>query len=181
MNTFQDSFFLLNFINRGILKYNCVVSSIHILVIHILEDEMGDILCVGFPSIFLTISQFTFTCISSTFLKFYFWIKFDHFSTFKQSFKNSKWNENWLKVLCYKSSDSVLIQGRHRRQGSLVLAWILRNRKRWWQRTLPIAEILSGKNVPAFLVCGFLMKAFKKKYPENMKKIVGAVWKLPAK
>ena len=29
--------------------------------------------------------------------------------------------------------------------------------------TLPIAEILSGKNVRAFLVCGFLMQSFKKK------------------
>ena len=47
--------------------------------------------------------------------------------------------------------------------------------------TLPTAEILSGKNVRAILVCGFLMKPFKKKYPEIMKKIVGAVWKLPAK
>ena len=47
--------------------------------------------------------------------------------------------------------------------------------------TLPTAEILSGENVQAFLVCGFLMKSFKKKYSENMKKIVGAVWKLPAK
>ena len=47
--------------------------------------------------------------------------------------------------------------------------------------TLPTAEILSGKNAREFLVCGFLMKSFKKKYPENMKKIVGAVWKLPAK
>ena len=28
--------------------------------------------------------------------------------------------------------------------------------------TLPTAEILSGKNVRAFLVCGFLMKLFKK-------------------
>ena len=28
--------------------------------------------------------------------------------------------------------------------------------------TLPIVEILSGKNVRAFLVCGFLMKSFKK-------------------
>ena len=36
--------------------------------------------------------------------------------------------------------------------------------------TLPTAEILSGKNARAFLVYGFLMK-----------KIVGAVWKLPAK
>ena len=45
---------------------------------------------------------------------------------------------------------------------------------------LPTAEILSGKNTRAFLVCGFLMKSFKK-YPENMKKIVGAIWKLPAK
>ena len=49
-----------------------------------------------------------------------------------------------------------------------------------YQNTLPTAEILSGKNARAFLVCGFLMKSFKKKYPENMKKIVGAVWKLPA-
>ena len=46
--------------------------------------------------------------------------------------------------------------------------------------TLPTAEILSGKNARAFLVCGFLMKSFKKN-PENMKKIVGAVRKLPAK
>ena len=30
------------------------------------------------------------------------------------------------------------------------------------QHTLPTAEILSGKNVRAFLVCGFLMKSFKK-------------------
>ena len=36
--------------------------------------------------------------------------------------------------------------------------------------TLPIAEILSSKNVRAFLVCGILMKSFKKKNPENMKK-----------
>ena len=43
--------------------------------------------------------------------------------------------------------------------------------------TLPTAEILNGQNVRAFLVCGFLIK----KNPENMKKIVGAVWKLPAK
>ena len=47
--------------------------------------------------------------------------------------------------------------------------------------TLPTAEILSVKNERAFLVCGFLMKSSKKKYPENVKKIVGAVWKLPAK
>ena len=40
--------------------------------------------------------------------------------------------------------------------------------------TLPTAEILSGKNARAFLVCGFLMKSFKKN-------IVGAIWKLPAK
>ena len=39
------------------------------------------------------------------------------------------------------------------------------------------AEILSGKNARAFLFCGFLMK----KFPENMKKIMEAVWKLPAK
>ena len=37
------------------------------------------------------------------------------------------------------------------------------------QLTLPTAEILSGKNVRAFLVCESLMKSFKK-YPENMKK-----------
>ena len=51
----------------------------------------------------------------------------------------------------------------------------------WGLDTLPTAEILCGKNVRAFLVCGFLMKSFKKKYPENMKKIVGAVWKILAK
>ena len=46
--------------------------------------------------------------------------------------------------------------------------------------TLPKAEILSGKNARVFLVGGFSMKS-SKKYPENMKKIMGAVWKLPAK
>ena len=30
--------------------------------------------------------------------------------------------------------------------------------------TLPTAEILSGKNARAFLICGFSMKSFKKKY-----------------
>ena len=36
--------------------------------------------------------------------------------------------------------------------------------------TIPTAEILSGKNAWAFLVCGFLMKSFNKislKYKEN--------------
>ena len=43
--------------------------------------------------------------------------------------------------------------------------------------TLPTAEILSGKNGGAFLVCGFWMKSFKRNmYPENTKKIVGAIW-----
>ena len=46
--------------------------------------------------------------------------------------------------------------------------------------TLPTAEILGGKNMRAFMVCGFLMKKKKKKYPENMKKIVEAEWNLPA-
>ena len=32
--------------------------------------------------------------------------------------------------------------------------------------TLPTAEILSGKNARALLVCGFLMKSFKK-YEKN--------------
>ena len=36
--------------------------------------------------------------------------------------------------------------------------------------TLPIAEILSGKNVRAFLVCGFLMKSFKKNILKIWKK-----------
>ena len=30
------------------------------------------------------------------------------------------------------------------------------------ENTIPTDEILSGKNVRAFLVCGFLMKSFKK-------------------
>ena len=46
--------------------------------------------------------------------------------------------------------------------------------------TPPIAEIIYIKNVGAIVVCGFLIKKIKK-YPENMKKIVGAVWELPAK
>ena len=36
--------------------------------------------------------------------------------------------------------------------------------------TLPTTEILSGKNVRAFLVCGFLMKSFKKKILKIWKK-----------
>ena len=46
--------------------------------------------------------------------------------------------------------------------------------------TLPTAEILSAKNVQAFLFL-VLNEIIQKKYPENMKKIVGAIWKLPAK
>ena len=47
--------------------------------------------------------------------------------------------------------------------------------------TSPIEEIIWVKNVRAIVVCGFLMKLLKKKYPENLKKIMGAVWQLPAK
>ena len=41
--------------------------------------------------------------------------------------------------------------------------------------TPPIAEIIWVQNVRAIVVCGFLMKYLKKTYPENLKKIVGAV------
>ena len=44
-----------------------------------------------------------------------------------------------------------------------------------------IAEILCVKIVGASVVSGFLMKKFKNIYPENMKKIMGAIWELPAK
>ena len=47
--------------------------------------------------------------------------------------------------------------------------------------TPPIPEILFVKNVWAIVVCGFLIKFLNKTYPENLKKIVGAVWELPAK
>ena len=48
--------------------------------------------------------------------------------------------------------------------------------------TPPIAEILCVKNVRAIVVCGFLIKYIVyKNYSENMKKIMGAVWELPAK
>ena len=49
--------------------------------------------------------------------------------------------------------------------------------------TLPTAEILSGKNERALGISGLwlLNKIIQKKYPENMKKNVVAVWKLPAK
>ena len=46
--------------------------------------------------------------------------------------------------------------------------------------TPPIAEILCVKNVGAFGVCGFLMK-YIPIYPENMKRIMEAVWELSAK
>ena len=42
--------------------------------------------------------------------------------------------------------------------------------------TPPIAEILCVKNARAIVVCGFSMKRFFRKYPENLKKILGAVW-----
>ena len=42
--------------------------------------------------------------------------------------------------------------------------------------TLPTGEILGGKNAREFL-----NEIIQKIYPENMKKIVGAVWKFPAK
>ena len=47
--------------------------------------------------------------------------------------------------------------------------------------TPPVAEILCVKNGRAIVVCGFLMKSLKKTYTESLKKIVGAVWELPAK
>ena len=47
--------------------------------------------------------------------------------------------------------------------------------------TPTIAEIIWVENVRAIVVCGFLMKYSKKTYAENFKKIVGAVWELPAK
>ena len=49
------------------------------------------------------------------------------------------------------------------------------------QITPPIAEILCVKNGRSIVVCGFLMKSNKKRYPANLKKIVGALWELPAK
>ena len=47
----------------------------------------------------------------------------------------------------------------------------------FWRKsvvTLPTAEILSGKNARAFMVCGFLMKSFKK----NILKIWKKLWEL---
>ena len=45
----------------------------------------------------------------------------------------------------------------------------------------PIPEIIWVTNVRVIVVCGFLMKYLKNIYPENLKKIMGAVWELPAK
>ena len=47
--------------------------------------------------------------------------------------------------------------------------------------TPPRAETLCIKNVGPFVVLWVLNEIILKKYPENMKKIVGAVWELPAK
>ena len=49
------------------------------------------------------------------------------------------------------------------------------------QNTPSIPELIWVKDVRVIVVCGFLMKFLKKTYPENLKKIVGAVWELPAK
>ena len=46
--------------------------------------------------------------------------------------------------------------------------------------TPSISEIIWVRNVRAIVVCGFFMKSLKT-YPENLKKIVGAVWELPAR
>ena len=42
--------------------------------------------------------------------------------------------------------------------------------------TLPISEIIWVKNLSAIVVCGFLFnEIIKKIYPENLKKIMGAI------
>ena len=46
--------------------------------------------------------------------------------------------------------------------------------------TPPLAKLIWVKNLRAIVVCWFLMK-WVKIYPENLKKIMGAVWELPAK
>ena len=46
--------------------------------------------------------------------------------------------------------------------------------------TLPRAEILSGKKAGISVLWVLNEIIQKKNHPENMKKIVGAVWKLPA-
>ena len=49
--------------------------------------------------------------------------------------------------------------------------------------TPSIPEIIWVQNVRAIVVCGFLIELIEKynMYPTNLKKIVGAVWELPAK
>ena len=47
--------------------------------------------------------------------------------------------------------------------------------------TPPIAEILCVKNGKVIVVLWFLNEIIKKIYTESLKKIVGAVWELPAK
>ena len=48
--------------------------------------------------------------------------------------------------------------------------------------TLTIAEILCVKNARAIVVCGFLCnEIILKIYAESLKKIMGAIWELPAK
>ena len=56
----------------------------------------------------------------------------------------------------------------------------LPDHKVWVHNTPTIPEISCVKNVKAIVVFGFLIK-YCKKYGESMKKIVGAVWELPAK
>ena len=45
--------------------------------------------------------------------------------------------------------------------------------------TLPTAEILSGKNVQAFLVCGFLMNLRSKKLRKEVKENTISFWAQP--
>ena len=47
--------------------------------------------------------------------------------------------------------------------------------------TLPTAEIFYWQKCTGISGLWVLNEIIQKKYPENMKKIVGAVWKLPAK
>ena len=69
---------------------------------------------------------------------------------------NSGMNMIYGKIWLYKENFFFVI----------LLFWM------WMSHTLPTAEILSGKNAWAFLVCGFLMKLFK----NNILKIWKKSW-----
>ena len=125
---------------------------------------------------------------------FFRWISLNFWRLMKniENFMNSWKNKKKAFVLCNEmhfidTLESAVLQSF---KGSILdtfvetcwpfIGWNMRNIYKYL--TPPVAEILCVKNGRAIVVCGFVAnKIIEKKYAESLKKIVGAVWELPAK